>query len=91
MPLEEARREAQKILADWKRGIDLVKLPPMPTLAEVMDRYLQERAMKLETEKSYRSLVERSMPDWLKLPVNALSEEMIRSRHQQLIKPNMCA
>ncbi len=62
----------------------------MPTLAEVMDRYLQERAMKFETKKSYRSLVERSKSDWLKLPVNALSKEMILTRHQQLVKPTRC-
>ena len=87
LPLEQARKEAQKILADWKLGIDLVKLPPVPTLQEVMDRFLQERAMKPETKKTYRSLVERSLPDWLKLPVNALSKEMILNRHQQLVKP----
>jgi YD repeat-containing protein len=73
MNLEDARQEAQKILADWKLGIDLSKMPPVPTLSEVLECFLLERAMKLETKKTYRSLIERSMHDWLKLPVNAAS------------------
>ena len=47
--------------------------------------------MKPETKKTYRSLVERSMPDWLKLPVNALNKEMILGRHQALVKPTDAA
>jgi len=90
MNLEDARQEAQKILADWKLGIDLSKMPPVPTLSEVLECFLLERSMKLETKKTYRSLIERSMHDWLKLPVNALSKEMILSRHQQLVKPTRC-
>jgi len=89
--LEDARAEAQRILTAMAEGKDpTIPAEKPPTLAEVMDRFLQERAMKPETKKTYRSLVERSMPDWLKLPVNALSKEMILNRHQSLVKPTRC-
>ena len=89
--LDDARAEAQRILTGMAEGKDpTIPAEKPPTLAEVMDRFLQEREMKPETKKTYRSLVERSMPDWLKLPVNALNKEMILGRHQALVKPTRC-
>jgi integrase len=89
--VEVARKEAQRILTDMAAGIDPT-IPPLkpPTLAEVLDRYLAERPMKPETKRTYRSLVERLLPDWLKLPITSISREMILTRHQGLLRTTRC-
>lgn len=88
--VEEARKEAQRILNDMASGIEPV-VSKAPTLNEVMSKYFQERTlMKDKTKRSYRSLIERSMPDWLELPVTAITKEMVLTRHKDLIRPTRC-
>jgi integrase len=91
MSVEAARKEAQRIMADMAAGIDPT-IPPLkpPTLAEVLDRYLVERSMKPETKQTYRSLMERLLPDWLNLPITSITREMILTRHQGLLRPTRC-
>jgi integrase len=91
LSVEAARKEAQRLLSDMAAGVDPT-IPPVkpPTLEEVLDRYLQERSMKPETKRTYRSLVERLLPDWLRLPINSISREMILTRHQGLLRPTRC-
>ena len=74
----------------WKAKNRTVPAATPPTLQELLDRFLAERQMKVQTKKTYRRLIERSMPEWLKLPVTAITREMILQKHQQLIKPTRC-
>ena len=88
--VEDARRQAQLILADAARVIEFIPEQKVPTLAEVLNKYIAERQIKTVTKRSYRRHMERSLPDWLDLPINRISKEMVNERYKALLKPTRC-
>jgi len=88
IPVELARKEALKVLADMTRGIDpktgRKSSPCAVTLQEVLDKYLAVRKLRTLTVSTYRRLIERNLHDWLELAVTSITKDMIQLRHKQL-------
>jgi hypothetical protein len=57
LSVETAWRQAKLKLAEMANGIEVAVKEKLPTLQEVSDKFLAERAMKLETKKTCRSLI----------------------------------
>lgn len=57
---------------------------PVPTLADVLADYLETRAVRATTAKSYRSVLAAHASDWLTLPVTALTADAFEVRHKAI-------
>ncbi len=85
----EARAKARKILSDLGSGIDPTaakrknKIEQTP-LAEVLELYLDDRDLKPYTVKDYRYKLKLGFSDWLKKPVNSITEDMVLKRHKKI-------
>lgn len=87
MTPEQARREARRILGEMSQNkMPTPKKSPV-TLQEVLDSFLDVRKLKPNSVRSYRSLLERGVPDWLDLPITSITYEMVHTRHKELTKP----
>jgi integrase len=88
MTIEQARRQAQKVLSRVAEGIDPVierraQRARSVTLKEALDAYLDARELKLTTIKDYRAAVRESYPDWLDKPLVFITKDMVERRHRQ--------
>lgn len=87
----EARNKAREILTALTSGIDPTeekrkqKVNKTP-LGEVLELYLAGRDLKLTTVKDYRYKLELGFEDWLKKPVNSITERMVLARHKKISK-----
>jgi integrase len=91
VPVIEARRKAQVILAELNSGIDPVakkrkQKSEKVTLEEVLEQYLQERKLKPITKDSYRYKLKHSFKAWLNKPINNITDKMVLKRHKELSK-----
>lgn len=84
---EEARREARQILAQIERG-DIPnrnnsKLEnAVRTIAGALDCYIEERKdLRPRTVETYRRVVDTHLSDWAKLPLEAITRNMVASKH----------
>lgn len=89
VPVIEARRKAQEILTAISTGIDPTaekrkKVVSKTSLSNVLDLYLDERELKPYTVKNYRYKLKLGFSDWLKKPVNSITEDMILKRHKKI-------
>jgi integrase len=89
MSVVEARKKAQIILAEIGSGIDPTaekrkKLIAQTNLSDVLELYLAERELKPYTVKNYRYKLKLGFSDWLKKPVNSITEDMILKRHKKI-------
>lgn len=87
MSLEAARKEAERILAAMALGIHPSDQRKDPTLAEVMNRFLEVRTLSPKSRDLYRRIICRCLPDWLNLPITAITKQMIQERHRSLVRP----
>lgn len=63
-------------------------IEPTVTLQTVFDDYVSaRRALKPSTIRDYRKRL-RAVPDWLDMPVTAITKDMIQARHRQLSTAN---
>lgn len=83
--VEQARAEAQRRIAEMQLGIMPADRKNDPTLLEVMDRFLEIRTLSPKSKDLYRRVICRSLPDWLDLPLTAISKSMIQERHRTLV------
>ncbi len=94
MPISEARKQAYIILGEITKGNDprtgkRINTRKDVTLREVTQKYLEVRNLRPATQKNYRSSIYVHLHDWLDLPVNSITKDMVEQRHQELtIKPN---
>lgn len=90
LSLEDARREARKILSDMGKGIDPIGEREQQrilkvTLADVLDKYLDSRTSMLDgTKLGYRKKMKQYLGDWLDKPVTSITPEMVVQRHREL-------
>jgi hypothetical protein len=86
MTPEQARREARRILGEMSQNKVPSAKPCTVTVREVLDHFLELRKLKPNTVRSYRSLLERCLPDWLDMPITTITVEMVQTRHKELTK-----
>lgn len=85
MSVEVARAEAQRRIAEMQLGIMPADRKNDPTLLAVMDRFLEIRTLSPKSKDLYRRVICRSLPDWLDLPITAITKSMIQERHRTLV------
>jgi integrase len=85
---EEARKEARKLLGQMASG----KTPGrprsgIPTLSEVLEKFLATRPLRPSSVRHYRGVLERCLPDWLGMRIDKINKEMVLQRHKELTRP----
>src|SRR5277367_6871204 len=81
MSVDDARREARRMLAEWATD-----KPPVPTLRQVITRYIEIRKLSKNTLRNYTYLTKRCLGDWYDLPMTSITRDMILTRHRELTK-----
>lgn len=86
MSVDDARQKAIALLVEAKKGIhpkDASKLAASSgrtkTLKEAMELLLREKQLKARTADDYKYHLQRYLRDWLNLPVDRITEEMVRT------------
>lgn len=88
----QARKEAQRLLGEMTMGKDplLEKRKAAlkgTTLGKAFADYLSARKdLKPNTVHDYKVSIEKSLADWLDVPLTAIDKDMIERRHSQLGK-----
>ena len=89
LTVEQARKEAQKLLGKIAMGINPVAEDKAIkqrkiTLQAVLDDYLKARkSLKATTANEYQRVLNQIVPDWLNKPLISITKEMISKRHAQ--------
>jgi len=89
MTVIEARKKAQAILAAINSGLDpsiekRKSIAEQTSLVDVLERYLSGRELKPYTVRDYRYKLKLGFSDWLKMPVSAITEDMVLRRHKKI-------
>ncbi|CAN5436451.1 tyrosine-type recombinase/integrase [soil metagenome] len=88
MPLEQARIEAQRRLADLADGIDpsitAKKKPDAPTLKQALEDMLADRPYRENTKKQHHQRVNYAFRDWLDFPLTQITEALLSERHKEI-------
>lgn len=77
-------------LAQARKKAYVLLYPGPITLQDALDGFLAVRPLKDCTKLSYRRAVEISLHDWLQLPINSITRDMVEERHRSLIGPTRC-
>ena len=85
----DARKKEKTILADLNSGIDPTgqkrkRRAEQTALGSVLEMYLAERTLKPKTAVDYRYKLKLGFEDWLKIPVNKITEVMVRNQHKKI-------
>lgn len=92
----EARRKAERILADMGQGRNPNEAKREArkqakeerkkgiTLQEALDQYLDKGKLKPRTVTTCRSLFHRYMADWLDRPAQEITRDMVKNRHREI-------
>jgi integrase len=98
MPVAEARKKALLIIASLNSGINPTeakrkKAKEQTPLGEVFEQYLAKRRkndipLKPCTVKDYQIKLTLGFSDWLKKPVNRITEDMVLDRHRLITENN---
>lgn len=90
LTVEQARKQAQKILGQIAVGIDPIaerkeKKAKAVTLKETFAAYLHARKdLKPSTILDYHRLMKESFSDWQNKPLLEISKDMVAKRHNQI-------
>lgn len=92
LTVEQARKEAQKLLGQIATGIDPIaekkeRKTKSVTLEEVFSEYmLARKSLKITTILDYKRLMKESFLDWQNKPILDISKDMVAARHSSLGK-----
>jgi integrase len=92
MTVTEARQKAMVIVSEINSGINPTevkrkKAKAMTPLEEVLEAYIVlHDKLKPYTVKNYRYKLKLGFSDWLKKPVNTITEDMVKKRHGLITK-----
>ena len=89
MTVTTARKKAAATVLEMNSGIDPIKVKRKQSiektnLGDVLDQYLAGRDLQPLTVKDYQYKLKRGFSDWLKKPINNITEDMILKRHKLL-------
>lgn len=87
--VKDARDEAHLIIANAKRGFDPRytredKNPRAQSLRHHLEVYLKNKKIRKSTATTYRNQCNNAFKDWYKLPVDAITRELIENRKSEL-------
>lgn len=92
LTVEQARKEAQKLLGKIATGIDPIaekqeiKVKAV-TLSQVFEDYLHARkGLKPKTTYEYKRIIELAFGDWKNKPLLVITKDKIAKRHATLGK-----
>ncbi len=89
----QARTKAASALSDLRVGVDLNVEKKQKkkehvlggiTLASAYADFKASRTLRPRTIQTYDENIERTLPDWLPLPLTAITAEMVQKRHKDL-------
>jgi integrase len=92
LTVEQARKEAQKILGDIAQGHDPIaekraKTLGALTVAEAFEDYLSTRKdLKPSTAKDYQKALNTYLPDWRAKAITSINKDLVEARHAQIGK-----
>ncbi|MGH7869733.1 MAG: tyrosine-type recombinase/integrase, partial [Candidatus Dormibacteraceae bacterium] len=81
---EEARQKAREVIGKLTCQRSSKQLSYAPTLAEVLEHYLSNRRLRPTTIRNHRHAQRKYFGDWLQMPVNQITEEMVLERQDML-------
>lgn len=86
---EHARKEAKRKLIALSDGTDLNRQKAHDraakiTLAEVLDRYVEDRDLRPNTVLDYRKVLRLYTSDWLTRAMIDITSDMIKTRHKRV-------
>jgi integrase len=86
LALDEGRRRAEGVLADFYRGIDPKHgRRGATTLRGALDAYIAARpTLKPNSIRDLRGAVERCLKEWLDRPLREITGEMVEARHRSI-------
>ena len=90
---EQARVEANKTISMLYDGIDInaekakASLKGI-TLADTLKKYFEIKSLKPRTIETYNDLFRLYLSDWLNKPIDAITKEMVATRHSNVSKHN---
>ena len=88
MTPEEARKQARKILGEMLSGRSgKQEKIEVPTLTDVLEKFFKTRRLRASSVRHYRSVLQRCLGDWLEMPIDKISKEMVLQRHKELTRP----
>lgn len=88
-----ARDKAAMALAQLRQGINLSQQAKEQqlenalnslTLKEAFEDFLASRTLKPRALQTYSEVLNRTMPDWLELPLLEITAEMVQKKHKQI-------
>ena len=84
---EVARQSALGFALEWGRGAGKRLQIGAPTLESAMDVYLARPRLRAEDhKKGVRQQFERHLKDWLRLPLDEISKQMVVEKHSAMGK-----
>ena len=82
---QAARQTAMELAVEMGRGAGKVAQIGAPTLATAMEVYLARPKLRSDSYKQgVRAYMDNQLKDWLRLPLDEISNSMVVRRHQQL-------
>ena len=94
MSLSSAKEQACIMLGEIAKGNDpktgkRINTMDDITLREVLQKFLEIKPIRIDTQKNYHYAINRHFNDWLDLPITSITKDMVEQRHHELtISPN---
>jgi hypothetical protein len=94
MSLESAKIEACIMLGQIAKGNDpktgkRINTLHDVTLREVLQKFLDIKPIRRDTQRNYHYAINRHFNDWLDMPITSITKDMVEQRHQELtVSPN---
>jgi integrase len=85
IPLAVARDRAADVLDDLRRGNDPKAKKAVATLRSTLENYLAARKdLRPASIRAYKGSVENYLTNWLDLPLQEITSEMVENRHRAI-------
>jgi integrase len=83
LTLDDARKEAERVLADFYRGVDpKIAARGRLTLRAALENYLAgNKRLRPNSVKDYRTSIERHLAPWLNRPLHEIDAAAVIERH----------
>lgn len=92
--LDAAKKQACIMLGDIAKGNDpktgkRINTLKDITLREVLQKFLDIRPIREQTQRNYYFAINRHFNDWLDMPITSITKDMVEQRHHDLtVSPN---
>ena len=94
MSVDSARKQACIMLGDIAKGNDpktgkRINTLNNITLREVLQKFLEIKSIRKDTQRNYHFTIHRHFNDWLDMPITSITKDMAEQRHHELtVSPN---